>query len=325
MPMISGKTPQGGGVTPRCYGEGRLVLIFPREEYTGTAFDGKEPKQFMRCDVVALVDTHPAPFPNPSRPSTTITPPPPFITFGGEMDKDGVSMKTPDTMRVEVAGQGWMKEGVSFGGGLLFDLRRSQQAGQARVGRLFKDHQHNGTWKLTDVEDTSPEYAAAMAWSQAMAAQAFVNQVPQPIPVVPAQQPPATQQWGGQPQAQGWGAPQQQAPQGYPQQAPPQQGWGAPQGYPQQPQPQYAQQAPPPAAPQGWGPPPGAPQSAPPAPNGWQQHGQQVAQGYQDAAAVTQQGWAQQQPPAAPPQSQYGPWTGAQQGPGAADQAPTGF
>lgn len=261
MPNISGSTPKGGGVSLRCFGKGRLVLVFPIAEETGHAF-GKpsEPKQFMKCNVVALPDGAPS----IQLPTGPVAPLPPFITFGGEANNDG-SMKTPDTMRIDVGPQGTLFENVSIGGGgMLYILRKALRNGEARVGRLWQDPAYNGAWKLTDVEPGTPEMKVAADWLVAYSTGNFTNPVPVPLQVIPqqaapqqqyAQQAPPAQSWPSNPAPQpatagAWGAQvQQNTP-------PAQQGWGAP-----QPQPVAAQQPQ-----QGWG----APQQvAPPAQQGW--------------------------------------------------------
>lgn len=262
MPNLQGSTPQGGGPTLRCFGVGRAVIIFPKSEEMGTAFDGKDPKPYILSNVVALPDQRSAP----------------FITFGGEVLQDGVTVKVPDTHRVDLGPHGWMAENVKIGGGgMLYILRAALRSNSARVGRLFKDPAYNNAWKLTDPDKDEPELMAQAQWFIGLLANnTFTNSYPVPIAQVPAQaapqqsavwnvmeqgaagyqapqqQPPA-QSWPTNPAPaqqsapQGWGAPQQQAPAAQPQpayagqqQAPAQQGWGAPQGWGQ-----------PPAAPQG--------------------------------------------------------------------------
>lgn len=245
MPNIQGSTPAGGGITLRSFGVGRLVLIFPKGEETGHAF-GKptEPKQFMRANVVAL--------PDPQSP--------PFLTYGGEVLQDGVTIKVPDTMRIDLGPHGYMAEDMRIGGGgMLYILRKALATGSGRVGRLFKDSNFNNAWKLTDCEDGSQEMATAMQWVQLFTSGNFVNSFPVPINPVPHQAQPQNTMPAQQPPAQSWpannAAPQQQAPQqqapqqaaqgGWaqqPQQAAPQQGWAP------QPQPAWGQQQP---APQG--------------------------------------------------------------------------
>jgi hypothetical protein len=248
MPGISGSTPTGGGITLRCFGEGRLVLIFALGEETGHEFGKPDaPKQFMKCNIIAL--------PDPQSP--------PFITFGGKADQTG-RMTEPDTARIDVGPQGTLFSNVSIGGGgMLYILRRALKTNTGRVGRLFKDERYNGAWKLTDIAPGTPEMAAAEAWMTAHLSGTFTNPSPVQIPVIPQQQ--AAPQYA-QP-AQGWGAAnQQQAPMAPPAQgwgpqpaapvntAPPAQGWGAPvQQNPAQPAQGWGQQAP-----QGWGQPPAA-------------------------------------------------------------------
>jgi hypothetical protein len=252
MPNISGSTPQGGGVSLRCFGEGRLVLVFPKEEKTGHAF-GKpsEPKQFMLSNVVMLPDGAPS-IQLPT--GATLGPLPTFITYGGEMNNLGQMVK-PDTTRVDVGPQGTLFENISIGGGgMLYILRAALRNGEARVGRLWKDPAYNGAWKLTTIDQGTPEYQAAVNWMGAYSTGNFVNPSPvplQPIPqqAAPQQQPtawpsnPAPQSatvgaWGAQvqqntpPAQQGWGAQQQPVAAQQPQQGwgqpPAQQGWGAP-------------------------------------------------------------------------------------------------
>jgi hypothetical protein len=232
MPNIQGSTPAGGGITLRSFGVNRLVLIFPIAEETGTDFTDKtKPKQFMRCNVVALPDPASAP----------------FLTYGGEVLQDGVTVKVPDTMRVDLGPHGYMAENVRIGGGgMLYILRRALATNSARVGRLFKDAQYNNAWKLTDCDNNSPEMAAATQWVQLYTSGNFVNSFPVPINPVPAQPTAQAQSWGApqQPPAQSWPtnpAPQQQA-------APP--AWGQPPAQPAYAGPPQQQ------APQGWGQPP---------------------------------------------------------------------
>lgn len=202
MPNITGTIPTGGEPKPslRSYKEGRLVLVFPLEEYTGHEFGKKDaPKQFMRCNVVALPDPQSAP----------------FIDFGGKMNNLG-QMTEPDTLRVQLGNTGWMCQNVSLGGGgMLYILRRMMRDGQAIVGRLWKDPEYNGAWKIKDA--TPQETELAQQWMAAYMAGQIVNPVPLPIPGVP-------QQRTAQPQ----GAPQQFGQQPAPAQPQPvQTGWGA--------------------------------------------------------------------------------------------------
>lgn len=272
MPNLQGSTPQGGGPTLRCFGVGRAVIIFPIAEEMGTAFDGKEPKPFIRSNVVALPDQRSAP----------------YITFGGEVLQDGVTVKTPDTHRVDLGPHGWMAENVKIGGGgMLYILRAALRSNSARVGRLFKDPAYNNAWKLTDPDKDEPELMQqATWWLSLLQAGTFQNSYPVPINQVPAQQ-----------AAPQYAQPQQSMPQintsvaaGHAmpvQQQPPAQSWPTNPAPVQQPQPVYAG---PPAqpqqqAPQGWG----APQ--------------------QVAPAQPQQGWGQ-------PPAQQGPPTGDPNHPG---------
>lgn len=272
MPNLQGSTPTGGGPTLRCFGEGRAVIIFPVEEGMGKSFDGKEDKAFIRCNIVALPDAKSAP----------------YITYGGEVMQDGVTVKTPDTWRVDLGPHGWMAENVKIaGGGMLYILRAAMRSNySARVGRLFKDPQHNYAWKLTDVDKAKLDNGApnpgyepelmqqAAWWLNLLQTQTFQNSYPVPIQQVPAQ-PAAPQQWAQPVQ------PQQPAPQG----------WGAPQSAPPAQQPAYA--GPPPAQ-QGWGQPAAAPQGDP---NAWNQQAQQPApQGW----GAPPPGWGPQQPAPAP-------------------------
>ena len=268
MPNLQGSTPTGGGPTLRCFGEGRAVIIFPIEEGMGKSFDGKEDKPYIRCNVVALPDPKSAP----------------YITYGGEVMQDGVTVKTPDTWRVDLGPHGWMAENVKIaGGGMLYILRAAMRSNSARVGRLFKDPAHNYAWKLTDVDKARLDNGApnpahepqlmeqAAWWLGLLGSQTFQNSFPVPIAQVPQQQA-APQQY----------APQQPAPQSAP---PAQQGWGQP--APQQPQPAYAATVPAqPQQPATWTQPQ---QPAPQAPQGWGAP-QQVA------PQQPQQGWGQ--PPA---------------------------
>jgi hypothetical protein len=260
MPNLQGSTPQGGGPTLRCFGVGRAVLIFPREEKMGTAFDGKDPKPYIECNVVALPDQRSAP----------------YITFGGEVLQDGVTVKTPDTHRVDLGPHGWMAESVKIsGGGMLYILRAAMRSNSARVGRLFKDTNYNNAWKLTDPDKDEPELMAQAAWWLGLlTSQTFTNSFPVPINPVPAQPAPNNGQtavWNTMEQgAAGYAAPPQQppaqswptnpAPVAQPQSAPPAQGWAQ-----QAPQPVYAG----PPAPAAW---PAQPQQ--PAPQGWAQQPQ---------------------------------------------------
>jgi hypothetical protein len=251
MPNLQGSTPQGGGPTLRCFGVGRAVIIFPIAEEMGTGFGNAEPKPFIRSNVVALPDPKSAP----------------FITFGGEVLQDGVTVKVPDTHRVDLGPHGWMAENVKIGGGgMLYILRAALRSNSARVGRLFKDPAYNNAWKLTDPDKDEPQLMEQAAWWLGLLqSQTFQNVYPVPINQVPAQ--PTAQQ-------QGWQQPQQPPAQSWPSNPAPQQPQSAPpaqpaQGWGQQPQPAYAG-PPAPAAPQGWGAP--------------------------------QQGWGQQPAPQGPPQ-----------------------
>lgn len=229
MPNITGTIPTGGEPKPtlRSYGEGRLVLVFPLEEFTGHEFGKKDtPKQFMKCNVVALPDAQSAP----------------VIDFGGKMNNLG-QMTEPDTLRVQLGNTGWMCLNVTLGGGgMLYILRRMLSNGQAIVGRLWKDPEYNGAWKIKDA--TPQETELAQQWMAAFMGGQIVNPVPLPIPGVPQQRQPqgTPQQFGApapvqpQPVQTGWGQP---APQAMPQQPAPQ-SWGAPQQPVQQPQPVFA-------------------------------------------------------------------------------------
>lgn len=218
---ITGSAPSGGpSPAPRCYGEGRLLLIIPKEERTGKKFESEETQQEIVCDIVAL--------PDPSRPATP-------ILFGGKANANG-TMKEPDTHRVDVGPQGWLATNVVISSqGMVFTLRRVLEQRQAIVGRLWRDEAHRGAWKIAgDGHDaTDAEIAIANQWSQAFFGNTFTNSVPVPIAGIPAQAP------AGQPAYNPYGppAPQQQAPAmpynpGY---AAPQQPVGTmPYGYPQQ-------------------------------------------------------------------------------------------
>lgn len=274
--QINSSVAGGPKPTPRSLGEGRLVLIIPLREQTGTAYGKKdEPKQEMVCDLVVL--------PDPFRPATP-------VIFGGKARPDG-TMETPDTHRVDVGPQGWHVPNVIFSsGGMIWTLRRvleqtavtGQQ--QAIVGRLWRDHspEARGAWKIAGEghEATPQEIEVAAQWYAAMSTGQFTNSVAVPLNPIPQQAPQGFSPYGQQVGLTPAGyqvaqqAQQVSAPQYAPQQAAPQAGYN-PQGYqqqapastpPQQPQgampygqPQYA-----PQAQQQYVPAP-VPQSAPPA------------------------------------------------------------
>lgn len=288
---------EASGVTFRCLGAGRLVLIMPLEERTGKTHDGKADQQQMICDVVVL----PNPDGSPQAP----------VLHGGKADNKG-QMIEPDTLQTEITGNGWLISRMMIPyAGMLFILRplleQSKRTGRPAgiVGRLWNDPQYNGAWKISGDghEPTAAELNMANLWGAAVASGQFVNCVPQPIAQIPRQAPaPQYAQAAPQQAPQAW--PQQAQP-GYapnPQYAQPQ----APQGWPQQGpvNPAYPPQAPAPVAPQGW--PQQAPVSAQPmqqAPQGWPQ--QAAPNGWDQAQQMQQaaQGWPQNGVPA----QQYGP------------------
>lgn len=212
--------------TPRSFGEGRLLLLIPKREQTGTKYESKEPQQEIVCDVVVLAD--------PFRPAAP-------ILFGGKKALDG-TMKEPDTHRVDIGPQGWLCENVVFsGGGMIHTLRRVLESTtttgqqQAIVGRLWRDHsaEARGAWKIAgqDHEATPEEVNVAAAWYAAASTGQFTNSVPVPLNPVPAQPPVGFNPYGQQVQQMQ----QQPAPV-----APPAPQYGQPQ-YPGQPGAQYGQ------------------------------------------------------------------------------------
>jgi hypothetical protein len=202
--------------SPRSFGEGRLLLMVPKREQTGTAYESKDPQQEIVCDVIVL--------PDPTRPQ-------PPVIFGGKMRLDG-SMSEPDTHRVDVGPQGWLCPDVIISAkSLVPTLRRvldsttTTGTQQAIVGRLWRDHskEARGAWKISGEghEATPAEVEVAAQWYAAASTGTFTNSAVVPLAPIPAQpaqgyQPapaaPVAQQGGYVPAPQGYQQPPAAAP-----------------------------------------------------------------------------------------------------------------
>lgn len=187
-----------GGITLRCFGQERLLMIIPLSERMGQPFEGKPGDPLVRemvCNVVVL-DGGP-------------------VRFGGSATNTG-QMKTPDTMIVDPMPAGWfIPNMVLRGPSMLRALEAAlpsqfNPAGSALVGRIWQDPAYRNAWKLRE-NPPQAEVDLAMQWWANFSAGRHVNPVPRLIaaPVAPQQQ----VNYGYQPQQPAQGYAPQQAPQ----------------------------------------------------------------------------------------------------------------
>lgn len=173
MMPISGAS-AAGGITLRCFGPERLLMIMPKREQTGAPYKGSEkqgPQRELVCDVVVLEGGP--------------------VTFGGEANNRG-GMDKPDTMIVDIEPSGWFVQNMIIRAPAMFFSLDSALPGQlnphgsAVVGRIFQDANYRGAWKMRD-NPTQAEIQKAHDWWARFAAGQHVNPVPRLIAGPPAQ------------------------------------------------------------------------------------------------------------------------------------------